>query len=257
MKMRIDQALFELGFAPSKTKAQELISAGEVEFRTKNGLWRRAEKPGMSITVEEYEIRISEASDILKYVSRGGLKLEGALQGLRLNVNGFRVLDVGVSTGGFTDCLLQHGAEHVTAIDVSRNGELAEKLRRDNRVEFICRINARHLREELKVNQLFDLVVIDVSFISLSAVLPEVFDFIMPGGKLLGLIKPQFEVGQKHLNKRGIVKSSAAIEEALTRLKSEAEKARFLVCDVFKSRVKGKDGNQEYFLYAQKPKGGL
>ena len=248
---RVDQALVELGLAPSKTKAQELIEAQAVERREHGGPWRIVKKPATSFQGDVHELRLRDNVEVLRYVSRGGLKLEGALRDLNLNVKNLKALDIGASTGGFTDCLLQHGVAHVTAIDVSA-GEMAPKLLDDARVEFIGNLNVRDLRKDRRITKKFDLVVVDVSFISLAKVLPEIFDALKPGGSMLTLVKPQFEVGREHLDKRGIVKHPAEVDRAIERLILLADEAGFLLRDVLKSKLKGKDGNQEYFLYAQK-----
>ncbi len=248
---RVDQALVDLGLAPSKTKAQELIDGEAVELRERGGQWRLVKKPATSFNMEIHELRLCDNVDVLRYVSRGGLKLEGALQDLNLDVKDLQVLDVGASTGGFTDCLLQHGVAHVTAIDVS-SGELAPKLLGDTRVQFIGNLNVRNLHKDRRITKKFDLVVVDVSFISLTKVLPEVFGVLKPVGSMLALVKPQFEVGREHLDRRGIVKRPAEVDRAIERIILLATEAGFLLRDVLKSKIKGKDGNQEYFLYAQK-----
>jgi len=251
VKKRIDQALVDARLAPSKTKAQELIAEGAVEFCGPDKIWRVVTKPSTPIVDGTNEIRLRGGVDILKYVSRGGLKLEGALENLKLNVAGLNALDVGASTGGFTDCLLQHSVASVTAIDVGE-GEMAPKLLADARVEFIGGLNVRHLRESKKVTKEFDLAVVDVSFISLEHVFGPLYDFLKSGGFILALVKPQFEVGRAHLDKRGIVKSQVEVERAIERLILLATEAGFFVRNVIKSKIKGKDGNQEYFLYGEK-----
>ncbi len=251
MKKRIDQALVDEGLAPSKTKAQELIAAGAVEIRELKKSWRSVTKSSTPYTLGADEVRVQSDADILKYVSRGGLKLEGALDELKFDVDSLTVLDVGASTGGFTDCLLQRGAAHVTAIDVSE-GEMAAKLLADPRVEFIGQLNARELDKSPSMTKQFDLGVVDVSFISLKHVFAGLHRVLKPGGFMLALVKPQFEVGRTHLDKRGIVKSQVEVDRAIKHLILLATEAGFLLRNVIKSKIKGKDGNQEYFLFAEK-----
>jgi 23S rRNA (cytidine1920-2'-O)/16S rRNA (cytidine1409-2'-O)-methyltransferase len=265
MKMRIDQALVEKGLVPSKTKAQEMIELGQVHFKiASHKPFVKCTKASQQVDADSVEIQIS-SENLLKYVSRAGFKLESALKHLNLDVKNFHVLDVGQSTGGFTDCLLQHGAKHVVGIDVATD-ELAPQLKNDPRVASLTGINAKNLDQSLvkepalELNR-FDLVVVDVSFISVHKVMPGLLKFLRKGGHLLALIKPQFEVGsvnmpvtgaEKIIDKKGVVTSKAAlakIQDDVTKLACELG---LLQIQYFASELKGRDGNQEYFLYGTK-----
>ncbi len=249
MKKRIDQIVVDQGLAPSKTKAQELIAAGAIEFFLEQK-WVVKQKSGEQVGAET-EARIID-STLLKYVSRAGLKLEACLRELKINVSGKTALDVGISTGGFSDVLLQSGARHVTGVDVAEN-ELDKNLARNPKLTFLPKINARELtRVKELAKKKFDLIVIDVSFISLEKILPEAYHFLKAKGIILALIKPQFEVGRAELKKNGIVKSQAAIDQAIARLKAQALQLKLNVKAIISSELKGRDGNQEYFLYAVK-----
>lgn len=247
MKTRLDQLLVDQSLAPSKTKAQEMILAGQVTLNAKI-----TKKPGLMVDPVKFEIKISK-QNLLKYVSRAGFKLEGAIKYLQLDVKGFCVLDIGQSTGGFTDCLLQHGASYVVGVDVAK-GELAKSLVNHPKVMSLTGINARDLSEknisQIK-SRIFDLVVVDVSFISLHKILPGLVELLGPKGHLLALVKPQFEVGSVNLNKKGIVKSAAALENIAEAITSLARSLGLLQIDFFASELKGRDGNQEYFIYAR------
>lgn len=184
-RQRLDQELVRRGLAPSREQAQRLILAGRVFVNE-----RPMTKPGGRISPDAV-IRVTEPE---RYVSRGGYKLEHALKSWNIDVRGLRCLDVGSSTGGFTDCLLQHGAAHVVAVDVGK-GQLAWKLRQDPRVQVMEGVNARFLRRE-QFDQPFDLATIDCSFISLKLLLPVVATLVKPTGSIIALLKPQFEVGR-------------------------------------------------------------
>lgn len=254
MKKRLDHHLVDSGLAPSKTKAQEMIMSNQVELVTCVDGQERvtvACKPAQRILPEKIEVRLKK-NNLLKYVSRAGFKLEGALDHLRLDVSGMKALDVGQSTGGFTDCLLQRGALHVTGVDVAEN-ELAQSLVSDPRVTFLPKINARELSKEKRLHhQTFDLVVMDVSFISLGHILPEVTEYMKPSGRLLCLVKPQFEVGGVNISKKGIVKSAEAVAEVEKKLRSMALSLELVGIQYFPAKIKGRDGNQEFFLYGEK-----
>ena len=194
-KMRADQLLFESKMASSREKARAMILSGIV---FSNGI--RIEKAGQRLMSESV---LELKGEPLKYVSRGGLKLEGALRNFEVDATGLEVLDVGASTGGFSDCLLQHGASKIFCIDVGY-GQLDWKLRSDTRVTVLERTNFRHLSFDL-VGRKIDLIVIDASFISLQLLLPKTQEFLKPGGKILALVKPQFEAGPEEVGKRGLV----------------------------------------------------
>jgi 23S rRNA (cytidine1920-2'-O)/16S rRNA (cytidine1409-2'-O)-methyltransferase len=186
-----------------------------------------------------------------RYVSRGGLKLEGALQHTKLDVRGKTVLDVGLSTGGFTDCLLQAGAVKIVGIDVGQ-GQTDSKIKDDSRVTIFESLNARDLTaEKLGGTKNFDLIVIDVSFISLELILPSALRVLGPEGRILSLVKPQFEAGRSALGKSGIVKDPKAFEEVRKKIYKICEDLQLDVEDYFESSITGSDGNQEYFLLAR------
>lgn len=254
MKKRVDLLLTELGLCPSRTKAKELIEKGLVRLRTSDGI-SQINSPSQAVDPATAELEICD-SDFLKYVARSGHKLEGALQEVSLHVNGFTCLDVGASTGGFTDCLLQKGAEAVTCIDVGRD-QLHPKIAADARVTNIEGVNAKDLDGVAEVTAAsFDLAVIDVSFISAAKVLAPVLEKLKNDSHLLSLIKPQFEVGSVNIGKRGIVKSEKAVQDVLQSYQDwssrfQHHRLRLSQCKIFPSALKGRDGNQEYFLYVR------
>jgi len=240
-KKRLDVLLVERGLAESNQKAQAMILAGEVQV---DGA--RAEKAGMQFAVAS-RIEVSSRSE--KYASRGGFKLEGALEDFAIEPAGRLCLDVGASTGGFTDCLLQQGAARVYAVDVSI-GQMAWKLRQDARVIRVER-NARELRVE-HIPQQVDLVVVDVSFISAGKVLGPAAKAAKPGADLLILVKPQFELPREDVGSGGIVTDPALHDQAVARVREAALRAGLEVLGVRASRLAGAEGNQEYFLHARK-----
>jgi 23S rRNA (cytidine1920-2'-O)/16S rRNA (cytidine1409-2'-O)-methyltransferase len=240
-RKRLDVLLVERSLADSRQKAQAMILAGEIEVDGK-----KAEKAGMNVPGTA---RIEVHSRLQKYVSRGGFKLEGALQDFRLKVQGRICLDVGSSTGGFTDCLLQQGAARVYAVDVNTD-QLAWKLHEDARVIRIKR-NARELVPD-DVGESVDLVVMDVSFISVKKVLPGAFACANEGADLLILIKPQFELEREDVGKGGIVRDPGLHQRAIASVRQEAESLGLVVSGVGPSRLPGAEGNQEYFLHARK-----
>lgn len=247
---RLDVALVERGLAPTRSKAQQLISAGEVEILHGDD-WLIAESASRSIKPDEI-LRVSSASQTLKYVSRGGLKLEAALDHLKLDVRGLRCLDVGLSTGGFTDVLLQREAESVIGIDVGR-AQLHPRLKNDPRLQSFEGINVRDLSEQqdvLKELKGVKLVVVDVSFISLELVIPALAAVWPVGARFLALVKPQFEVGFKNLNGKGIVNDASLYDDVKRRMLLTLEKYGFSTDAYFASAVKGQDGNQEFFVSA-------
>lgn len=240
-KKRLDILLLERGLAESRQKAQAMILAGEVSV---DGA--KQEKSGAQIPDSA---RIEVNSRIQKYASRGGLKLEGALADLSISPANLVCLDLGSSTGGFTDCLLQHGATRVYAVDVNTN-QLAWKLQQDARVIRIER-NAREL-QPTDLPELVDLVVADVSFISVTKVLAPAVAVAKPNAAFLILIKPQFELRREDVATGGIVKDPALHEKAIASVKSHAQQAGLECLALVPSRITGAEGNQEFFLHARK-----
>jgi 23S rRNA (cytidine1920-2'-O)/16S rRNA (cytidine1409-2'-O)-methyltransferase len=237
-KQRLDLLVVEKGLAASRQRARALIMAGKILVDT-----QRMEKPGAPVSIDS---RITLKGEDLAYVSRGGLKLQGALKSLNLEVRDLICLDVGASTGGFTDCLLQHGARKVYAVDVGY-GQLAWKLRQDERVVAIERTNIRHMRPELMAEPA-DLVTIDASFISLKIVVPAVLKFITPSARILALIKPQFEVGKGNVGKGGVVRNSEVHRRIIADLKKFFEQQSLVCGPVVPSPVLGPKGNQEFIV---------
>ncbi len=255
MKLRLDRLLFERGLAPSRERAQSLILAGKVLV---DG--QKIEKSGAAVDAA-VEIRL--VGDDLKYVSRGGLKLERALENWALDVRGATCLDVGTSTGGFTDCLLQRGAALVIAIDTGY-GQIDLRLRNDPRVRLLERTNARYLRGEQLAPFLADaspirLLAMDVSFISATLVLPAVLNAVRSAGphappaalEAVILVKPQFEVGRGQVGKGGIVRDPAAQQSAVDKVRAAAGENGAATTDVIESPILGGEGNREFLLYAR------
>ena len=240
-RKRLDVLLVERGLAESRQKAQAMILAGEVEVAGE-----KADKAGLPV---EEAAAIQVRSRLQKYVSRGGFKLEGALQDSKVDAKGRVCLDLGSSTGGFTDCLLQSGATRVYAIDVNTD-QLAWKLRDDSRVVKIKK-NARELTSG-DLPEPVDLVVIDVSFISLTKVLPGAGACANAGADFLILVKPQFELEREDVGKGGIVRDEALHEKAVASVRQAAESLNLQLLGVFPSHLIGAEGNQEYFLHARK-----
>ena len=240
---RLDQALVERGLCDSREKAKRLILAGQVRI---NG--QSAKKP--SDNVREGDILSLDAPE--KFVSRGGHKLEHALEHFQLNVTGLTTIDIGASTGGFTDCLLQHGAEKVFAVDVGQ-GQLAWKLRQDKRVVVMEKTNARFLKPE-NFPAPADLVVADCSFISLTKILPPTVPLLKPGGQILALIKPQFEAGKAEVDKgRGVITDTAIHDRVLAELRDFVS-AQAGLCwrGVIESPLLGPAGNKEFLALIEK-----
>jgi len=237
-KQRLDLLVVAKGLASSRQRARALIMAGKILVDT-----QRMEKPGQPIRVDS---QITLKGENLAYVSRGGLKLEGALKALNLDVRDLICLDVGASTGGFTDCLLQHGARKVYAVDVGY-GQLAWKLRQDKRVIAIERTNVRHMKPEL-ITESADLVTIDTSFISLKIVVPAVLKFVKPSGQILALVKPQFEAGRGKVGKGGIVKNGEVHRRIIADLNEFFEQQGLVCGPVVPSPVLGSKGNQEFIM---------
>ncbi len=237
-KQRIDKLLVEQGFAHSRTKAQAMVMAGVVLVDEK-----RVEKPSETFLADQ-NIRIKGKSQEIKYVGRGGLKLEKALSHFQICPNEYVCLDIGSSTGGFTDCLLQSEAKKIYAVDVGTN-QLAWKIRNDERVEVRENTNARYLAEG-DFEEKFDLVVMDVSFISVTKILPSLISLLNEDGKIITLIKPQFEVGRGEVGKGGIVKDSRKHEQVINDVNDFAESVGLKTLGVIESPILGAEGNKEF-----------
>ena len=239
---RIDKLLVERGLADSRSKAQAMVMAGVVLVDE-----QRVEKPSHQFDANS-SIRIKGSEDpTARYVGRGGLKLEAALRGFQIDVTGFNCIDVGASTGGFTDCLLQNGARKVVAIDVGHN-QIDWRLRNDPRVEVREGVNARYLKRE-DFPELFDLAVMDVSFISATKVLPAIVPLMVAGGAIVTLIKPQFEVGRGEVGGGGIVRDPAKRLRAVEEVNNFAKTIGLEVVKVIESPIAGAEGNVEYLAF--------
>jgi 23S rRNA (cytidine1920-2'-O)/16S rRNA (cytidine1409-2'-O)-methyltransferase len=241
---RIDQLIVQRGLAPSRSAAQRLIERGAVRWLGAQG-WSVPRKAGDELP-EGCEIEITDDAE-LRWVSRGGLKLEGALVHCRLDVAGRLCLDAGQSTGGFTDVLLARGAARVVGVDVG-HGQLHPKLRGDARVTVIEGVNARHLSAADLPCPRFDLIVGDLSFISLTLVLPALAPLL--AGDLLMLVKPQFELQPEHIGKGGIVKDAGSYALVEQRTRDGCAANGLAVRDYFDSPIAGGDGNREFFVWA-------
>ncbi len=238
--MRLDKYLYEKGFVPSREKAQAVIMAGQVLV---NG--RVVDKPGYRLKGNEKV----EVKALPKYVSRGGEKLEWAAKRFGLSFKGKTALDVGSSTGGFTDFMLQSGAKRVYAVDVGR-GQMDYKLRNDPRVVLYEETDAREITER-HVPERVDVITCDVSFISLTKVLPNVLRFLKEEGELVVLVKPQFELSPKKV-KKGIVREESHKREAIEKVVKFLKEKGFRILGIIKSRPKGTKGNEEFFVYAKR-----
>ena len=246
LKVRLDKLLVDRGLAASRERAQAMILAGKVLVND-----QKLEKAGAQV-VEASVIRL--LGEDLKYVSRGGLKLEGALNHWKIDVNRKICLDVGASTGGFTDCLLQRGAARVVAVDTGY-GQLDFKLRQDARVRLLEKTNARYLTREV-LGETADLIVMDVSFISATLVLPAVVAAALPespderrGRQIVVLVKPQFESGREQVGKGGIVRDEQAQMAAVNRVRDALQKLGAARTDAIESPILGAEGNREFLLY--------
>ena len=250
---RIDRLLVDQGLAASRTQAQRYVSEGRVKVLS-SGDWLVPTKPSQKYPqTVELEVAFDETD---RYVSRGGLKLAGALAQTGLDISGMCVLDVGQSTGGFTDCVLQAGAAKVVGVEVG-HGQLVEKLRSDARVVCLEGMNARSLPadEVLKYAENtsgFDLSVMDVSFISQTKIIPSVAPLLKMGGYFLSLVKPQFEVGQSGLGKGGIVRDESFYPQVEHSIRKSCADNGLAVKGFFSSPIKGGDGNREFFILAEK-----
>ncbi|HKP86084.1 MAG TPA: TlyA family RNA methyltransferase [Blastocatellia bacterium] len=241
-KERLDKLILERGLAESRARAQAMIIAGQVLVRE-----QRADKPGQMVDASA-EIRIK--GETLRYVSRGGLKLEHGLREFNINPQGKTCIDVGASTGGFTDCLLQHGAARVWALDVGHN-QLAWSVRQDPRVEVLEGVNARNL-DSRQFQIQFDLAVVDVSFISLTKILPALGECLKREADIIALIKPQFEVGKGEVGRGGIVTDPAKHKRVLTEIAGAASSLGLVTCGLTQSPILGAEGNREFLIHLRK-----
>lgn len=241
LRTRLDQRLVDLGLAPSRTRAQGLILAGLVRVSG-----RPATKAGTAVNLDDH---VEVLGPEHPYVSRGGVKLEGALKHFTLDVTGLNCLDAGASTGGFSDCLLQAGAVRVTAVDVGY-GQLAHKLRIDPRVTVIERANIRSLPPEIAPGP-FDLITADLSFISLTLVLPALIARLKPGALMLLLVKPQFEAGRDQVGAGGVVRDAAVRQGAVDKVAAAMLGLGLEVLGQCLSPLPGPAGNVEFFLLAR------
>jgi 23S rRNA (cytidine1920-2'-O)/16S rRNA (cytidine1409-2'-O)-methyltransferase len=239
-KIRLDRLLLDRGLVESRQKAQGLILAGQVLVNE-----QKQGKCGALVQADSILRLLGEAS---KYVSRGGLKLQGALEHFRLNPDAKICFDIGASTGGFTDCLLQHGAARVFAIDAGTN-QLDWKLRSDPRVVAMEKTNARYLTFE-RIGVVAELVTVDVSFISATLILPSLVPLLAPSADLIVLVKPQFEVGKGQVGKGGVVRDPAQHQEAIARVSHKVLELGFSDPESMESPLLGAEGNREFFLHA-------
>ena len=238
-KKRLDVLLTERGLAESRQKAQAIIMAGQVFWEG-----RRMDKAGASVPEDaNLEIR----GQALRYVSRGGLKLEKAMKNFDITLQDKVCMDIGASTGGFTDCMLQNGARKVFSIDVGY-GQLAWKLRQDDRVVCMERTNIRYVTIE-DTKEFADFASIDVSFISLKLVLPVAHNLIIPGGEIVALIKPQFEAGKDKVGKKGVVREKSTHIEVIEMVSKFAVETGFSILNLDYSPIKGPEGNIEYLIH--------
>ncbi len=241
-KKRLDCLIYERGLAESREKAKIAVMMGNV--------YVDGQKQDKAGTMLPQNAGIEVRGETLKYVSRGGLKLEKALQVFPIDLNGRTAMDIGASTGGFTDCMLQNGAKKVYAVDVGY-GQLAWKLRTDPRVVCLERTNVRYLKHE-QVPEPVDFFSVDVAFISLKLVLPVARNFLRDGGKAVCLIKPQFEAGREKVGKKGVVRDKAVHAQVIGSIAGFAVENGFSVLGLTFSPVKGPEGNIEYLLFLQK-----
>ena len=251
--MRADQLLVDRGLAASRSQAQRLIASG-VQWRLGDAPWKAVSKNGEELR-ETVELALLDAAES-RYVSRGGLKLEGALKHTGVDVAGLRCLDVGQSSGGFTDALLQSGAQGVVGVDVGQ-GQLHPRLRADPRVVCIEKCNARDMSAEtLKTagvtDPSFDLIVGDLSFISQTLVWPAMVPLLRPAGQLLMLVKPQFELQPAQIGKGGLVKSAASYAVVRERIEQACQDHGLSLQAYFESAITGGDGNREFFVWARR-----
>ena len=241
-KKRLDVLLTEQGFAESREKAKTIIMSGIVYV---NGV--KEDKAG-TMFAEDIPLNIEVRGNTLKYVSRGGLKLEKAIESFGVDVNGKVCMDIGASTGGFTDCMLQNGAVKVFAVDVG-HGQLAWKLRNDERVICMEKMNIRYITPSDINNEELDFASVDVSFISLDKVLPAAKPLLKPDARMVCLIKPQFEAGRDEVGKKGVVRDTKIHEKVVEKIAELSKELGFAVLGLTFSPVKGPEGNIEYLIY--------
>ncbi len=242
MKLRLDELLFKKNLFESRTKAQASIIAGLILVDN-----QKMEKPGIKVE-ETAEIRV--LGNACPYVSRGGLKLEKAIDDFKIDVNGLATADIGAGTGGFTDCLLKHGAKKVYAIDVGY-GQIDWKLRNDKRVVVMERKNARDMSAG-DLDEKVDLAVMDVSFISILKILPAVSNILKEGGDVITLVKPQFEAGRDEVPRGGVIRKGSVQKKVLEKVKAGTQELGFKYMGEIQSPITGKDGNIEYFLHLRR-----
>jgi len=247
-KIRLDIYLTEKNMVQSRERAKALIMAGQVYVDN-----QKADKAGM--TVDEDSKTVEIRGEQLKYVSRGGLKLEKAMQEFPITLENAVAMDIGASTGGFTDCMLQNGAKKVFAVDVGY-GQFAWSLRNDPRVVNMERTNIRYVTEE-QIGEKLDFASIDVSFISLKLVLPVASALLSENGHLVALIKPQFEAGRGQVGKKGVVRDSAIHEEVIKKVVGYAEESGFFISGLSYSPIRGPEGNIEYLAWLTKVDNGF
>lgn len=245
MKERLDVLLVKQGMAPSREKAKAILMAGQVFVNN-----QKEDKPGTMF--DPGKVQIEVRGNTLKYVSRGGLKLEKAMKEFPIGLMGKICMDIGASTGGFTDCMLQNGAKKVYAIDVG-HGQLDWKLRNDERVICMEKTNFRYVTKE-QVTEEIDFASVDVSFISLTKILPAAKPLLKSGGQMVCLIKPQFEAGREKVGKKGVVTDKKVHEEVIEKVADFAADMGFFILGLSYSPIKGPEGNIEYLLHLENPK---
>ena len=238
-KVRLDQLLVDRGFYQSREKAKANIMAAKILVEE-----QKIDKAGTKVP-EDAGIRI--IGEVIPFVSRGGLKLAGAVENFNIELKNKIVLDIGASTGGFTDCALQNGAQRVFAVDVGY-GQLAWKLRQDSRVISMERTNARYLTLE-QLGEVVDLVTIDVAFISLEKILPVVPPLLSTAGQIIALIKPQFEAGKEYVGKKGVVRDQKVHQQVIEKVLGVSRQLNLVVKGLYYSPIRGPEGNIEYLLY--------
>lgn len=242
-KVRLDVYMVDSGMTESREKARALIMAGQVYIDN-----QKCDKAGQMVNPETVKPEIR--GEVLKYVSRGGLKLEKAMKEFPIDLNGKITMDIGASTGGFSDCMLQNGAKKVYAVDVGY-GQLAWKLRQDERVVNMERTNIRYVKPE-DIEDKIDFASIDVSFISLKLVLPVAYSLLADGGEIVALIKPQFEAGREQVGKKGVVKDKNVHLEVCRNCIGYATSSGFFAKGISFSPIKGPEGNIEYLMHIKK-----
>ena len=243
-RQRIDKLCVERGLVATREKARRLVLAGKVLVDD-----APVDKPGTLVS-EEADLRLKNPPK--PFVGRGGEKLDGALGSFNLDVSGLRALDVGASTGGFTDCLLQRGASHVTALDVGK-AQLDWKIYRDPRVTVMERVNARYITPA-DFDDSFPLITVDVSFISLTKVLPSLVPLLTPAGSIVVLIKPQFELSPQEIERGGLVRDPAKHQKAIDTVARTVRELGLRIVQIVPSPITGASGNQEFFLWGQREK---